>query len=124
MRLCLTLGSNLPAPEATEFGFEGPELFGVASINFIGLDEITVRFHDVQSRRHAQRETRWSEFDEVTLLVEPVNSFIPTNEPKRSGAPAYYSRWALIDDFSYNAKIREEIYLMESSLRRLADYIP
>ena len=94
MRLLLRYGVDRPDDETPHYGFDGPTLYGVESVEFDYVGVATIRFHDFVSYHAAMRETDWAECDGLVLEVDTQDTFIVTREPKRNLVPAYYGNFA------------------------------
>ena len=101
MRLRLGYGQDRPDEHAVDFGFDGPTLSGIESIeSTYYATTITVRFRDAKSLAQAMRATGWALFDDSTntLEAETLGPFVVTREPERHRALAYYANLFLVDD--------------------------
>ena len=122
MRLKLLYGSDRPGPEADDYGFDGPTLYGVESVHSIYGIEMTIRFHDLRAMCQAERTTGWARHGDVGLIlaIDTVGSFLKTREPSRSGMPAYYAQYLLIDEFCYSSEIKGDLEDIRYKLERIA----
>lgn len=101
MRLQLGYGHDRPDGSAVDFGFDGPTLSGVESIESTYFaTTITVRFHDVESFEKALHTTGWTPYIDSarTLEAETLGPFVVTREPERHLTRAYYANLWLVDD--------------------------
>lgn len=121
MRLQLIYGSDRPGPEAVEYGFDGPTLYRLVSVQSIYAIDMTIRFRDLRSLCDAERITGWKRYGDVGLflVIENIGSFIRTREPSRDGVSAYYGQYVLVDEYSYSAEIKRDLADLRSGLERI-----
>jgi hypothetical protein len=119
MRLLLRYGVDRPDDETPHYGFDGPTLYGVESVEFNYVGVATIRFHDFASYHGAKRETDWAECGEMVLEVDTQGTFIVTREPNRNRARAYYGHFKLVDEFAYAESIKRNLAEAQASLERV-----
>ena len=121
MRLQLIYGSDRPGPDAVEYGFDGPTLYGVDCIHSIYGIDMTIRFHDLRSLCEAERITGWKRCGDagLILVIDNIGSFIKTREPSRNWVSAYYGQYILVDEYSYSAEIKRDLADLRSGLERI-----
>ena len=123
MRLLLRYGVDRPDDEAPQYGFDGPTLYGVESVEFNYVGVATIRFHDFVSYHAAMRGTGWAKYDGLVLEIDTQDTFIVTREPKRNFVAAYYGHFALVDEFAYAENIKRELAGAQASLERVRAHI-
>ena len=122
MRLQLIYGSDRPGPDAVEYGFDGPTLYGVQSVHSIYGIDMTIRFHDLRSMCQAERITGWKRYSDagMFLVIDNIGSFIKTREPSRNWVPAYYGQYVFVDELSYSSEIRSDLEEIRYKLEHIA----
>lgn len=87
MELRLAHGREHPDDVLDGWGFDGPSLSGVESMQQMYGETCTVRFLDAQAAAVARRATGWPQWDETTLEMLRHGDLIVTREP---GKPRCY----------------------------------
>lgn len=80
MRLWLTHGRDDPEQEMDGWGYNGPELNGVESVQQMYGETTTVRFVSAAARDEALSITGWEIWDDTTLEVRDGNGLIETRQ--------------------------------------------
>lgn len=120
--MLLLRGVGVAGEPALAYGFDGPTLYGVESVESTYASELTVRFKDAHAMRDAIHRTQWDYFDaeRMILIVDTVGSYIKTREPERNRTSAYYAQFLLIDEGSYSQEICDDVTGARAALERIA----
>lgn len=111
MELELTHGREDPNQDMEDWGFDGPVLAQVHSIQQEYKSTTTVRFVTTEAADQAQRITGWPTWDEAVLEMLYHEDMIVTNEPGQP--PRYYGDLRL-----FHQKPHAEISAVASHMRR------
>lgn len=87
MKLTLTHGRDDPNEDMDDWGYEGPTIFCVKSVQQMYAHRFIVTFQNDSSRDEAQRLTGWPKWEETSLEMLRRDDLIEVCE---AGKPAKY----------------------------------
>lgn len=88
MELRLTHGRNDPNEDMEDWGFDGPTLLNVKSVQQMYVHRFVVTFTTDAARDEAQRATGWPTWEDKSLEMLRFNDLIEAHEADR--APQYF----------------------------------
>lgn len=91
MRLFLYHGRDTPDEELQDWGFDGPELFGISFYIVTYFTHIRFGFKDRESFERAKELTGWEVWDDLQLLMKTHNDLVEANGK-------FYGDWCLDEE--------------------------
>lgn len=95
MEIRLAHGRSDPNEQVDSWGFEGPTLTRVDSVQQMYGETYTVKFLTNEAASEAQQLTSWKTWDSLTLEMSRHGDLIEAHEPNR--IPSYYADLFLFD---------------------------
>lgn len=78
-----------------DWGFDGPDIYGIESFHVTYMSHFRVHFIDEESCKLAQSLTGWESWDDKALLVKFLEDMIVTEAKEEV---SYYGDWNISAD--------------------------
>lgn len=91
MRLFLYHGRDHPANHPEDWGFDGPELFGVEHVTITYFNTFRVGFKNAVAFKAAQKLTGWPTWDDLMLEMKTPEDLVEANGK-------FYGDWTLDEE--------------------------